>query len=357
MSDLVIRVNTLQGCAPIDFDSGGSISASVGANGRNIPDDVRTIQVLLNSVPKAKGGATPLLDVDGIVGPKTIAAIRAFQQAQLGWADGRVDPGGPTLAKLDALQGGGGLTSEVGAPLPVPQPGSAGQNRLLTAMSVVGEVRQALEKAIFNLDMAIHKTMNVPDQILPGGTSLNLLQWAETRAMILVGRHFGPWAATGAASINTLQFIRTTFNRMKIIYVKLQGIAYGDNFFAIDPQNKSAAAYIIPKIQRKEAEKRHLIIDKIYLCKQLDGKPRDQYTFVVLHELAHHVTDVKETKWPLIVDQAYAHERKYEHLSSSQRIHNAESYAAFAFESAMGNARLAALYPLLRVIELDVQIL
>ena len=75
---------------------GGLISASVGFGGANRRDDVSLIQSLLNGVPSASGGPTNPLKVDGIVGPLTIGAIRRFQSANLGFSDGRVDPGGQT---------------------------------------------------------------------------------------------------------------------------------------------------------------------------------------------------------------------------------------------------------------------
>ncbi len=52
-----------------------------------------------------KGGPAPKLDVDGLVGPKTIGAIQKFQLHHFGFkgADGRVDPDGATLAKLNEL--------------------------------------------------------------------------------------------------------------------------------------------------------------------------------------------------------------------------------------------------------------
>jgi len=80
-----------------------NITASVGSGGTNRFDDVETIQELLNAVPADEGGPNPLLDVDGICGPKTTAAIRHFQQTQFGWAgtDGRVDPNQRTLNKLN----------------------------------------------------------------------------------------------------------------------------------------------------------------------------------------------------------------------------------------------------------------
>lgn len=80
-----------------------TISASVGIRGRNIAPDVKTIQELLNGVVPADGGPQPLLKVDGLCGPKTQKAIQEFQLRHFGWsgADGRVDPNGQTLAKLN----------------------------------------------------------------------------------------------------------------------------------------------------------------------------------------------------------------------------------------------------------------
>jgi len=76
------------------------ISGSVGAGGVNVRADVILIQSLLNLVPAAFGGPSALLKMDGIVGPLTIAAIRRFQSVAIGFNDGRVDPGGPTLSRL-----------------------------------------------------------------------------------------------------------------------------------------------------------------------------------------------------------------------------------------------------------------
>ncbi len=70
-----------------------SISASVGKGGTNKPEDVAAVQGLLN-----KNGAG--LETDGMVGPKTIAAITKFQQGNLGFGEGRVDPGGQTWDAL-----------------------------------------------------------------------------------------------------------------------------------------------------------------------------------------------------------------------------------------------------------------
>lgn len=81
------------------------ITAPVGniTTAGNLYDDVVTVQELLNNVPTSEGGPQPRLDVDGNCGPKTRAAIQAFQLKQFGWslADGRVDPFKQTIARLN----------------------------------------------------------------------------------------------------------------------------------------------------------------------------------------------------------------------------------------------------------------
>lgn len=78
-----------------------SISAAVGRGAASFnPTDVLTVQYLLNCVPSGSGGPQPELVLDGICGPKTTGAIERFQNWQLGFADGRVDPGGKTIRAL-----------------------------------------------------------------------------------------------------------------------------------------------------------------------------------------------------------------------------------------------------------------
>lgn len=81
-----------------------TISASVGRTvSANRHDDVVTVQELLNQVPPSEGGPQPTLVVDGLCGEKTRGAIQKFQLHHFGWsgADGRVQPGRQTLAKLN----------------------------------------------------------------------------------------------------------------------------------------------------------------------------------------------------------------------------------------------------------------
>ncbi len=82
------------------------ITGGVGSGGANLAADVKKVQVLLNAVPPTWGGPSPKLKEDGFIGPLTMAAIRAFQTFQLGTLfapDGRVDPRGRSLRRLNHI--------------------------------------------------------------------------------------------------------------------------------------------------------------------------------------------------------------------------------------------------------------
>jgi peptidoglycan hydrolase-like protein with peptidoglycan-binding domain len=82
---------------------GATLRGSVGSGGANGAQDVRLVQTLLNAVKPLVPQVGAPLTVDGLVGPKTTGAIRNFQNAQFGVADGRIDPGQRTLARLNVL--------------------------------------------------------------------------------------------------------------------------------------------------------------------------------------------------------------------------------------------------------------
>lgn len=89
--------------------TGGSqavtISSSVGLRSTNIPVDVTNIQSALNRIHPGYGGpATPLVP-DGACGQKTVDAIQKFQLHHFGWngADGKINPNGETLAKINEV--------------------------------------------------------------------------------------------------------------------------------------------------------------------------------------------------------------------------------------------------------------
>lgn len=91
-----------------------SISASVGQGGKNKSEDVQAVQGALNK--KNKAG----LNVDGKCGPKTIGAIKAFQQAMGKFKpDGLIEPGRATAR---ALASPGAMGPPPAPPKPVAPP-------------------------------------------------------------------------------------------------------------------------------------------------------------------------------------------------------------------------------------------
>lgn len=124
------------------------ITGSVGENGVNRLEDVRIIQSLLNQVLPEKGGPSPLLTVDGVVGPKTISAIRKFQQHHHLPADARIDPNGQTLEKLnqiaDDLNGGANDdVDDASSPVDLAKKILQHSNIILATMHVSGAVDNA----------------------------------------------------------------------------------------------------------------------------------------------------------------------------------------------------------------------
>ena len=71
------------------------IGGSVGKGGANHKADVRIVQAFLNSTPPEDGGPAFLLAEDGIIGPKTQAAIDKFQAKVLRHPAGSASTGGP----------------------------------------------------------------------------------------------------------------------------------------------------------------------------------------------------------------------------------------------------------------------
>jgi peptidoglycan hydrolase-like protein with peptidoglycan-binding domain len=324
---------------------GDKIGSSVGENGRNIADDVRTVQNLLNGVPLGSGGAAGKpLKVDGVAGPLTKAAIKQFQIRQLLRADGRVDPEGPTLKKLRALNLGGGLSGQAAPATPgvVSPPGNI-TLRLATALLVAPEVRSALVRA----RSAIEGLLFTP----PGG-------FFRQRAEILFNQHFG---SPGNQEKDSFRFVVRNYANMLSAADNPRPSLFGGtfaNFYDIDPINfvKNQAGEPIfgyVRIRGREnpaLDAAGIDFTKIYLTAAVDGRPRDQFTLLGLHELAHLSSNQGAAVF--LADNAYGFQPKYFTIPHQLRLRNADSYANFAFENAFGNARLAAVVPGLRVISL-----
>ncbi len=350
MSTLV-RMDSDQGCFQARVDLGGgtvdgtTIKSSVGLGGRNLSADVNTVQQLLNSVTAANGGPQPSLAVDGLVGPKTIGAIQRFQRIQLGFADGRVDPAGPTLRRLNELSsarsGGRAVDFDLGARGKT----SPARNPILEALRITlmvaafPEVRQAIDKAISRTEAAINHVL-----IGPGGltTTPDSFDFAD--------KHFKLGNQSREATLADLQFIRTTFRRKKTILDDrpnvFGGPMFGRAILDIDVHPDKTPPKVKAYVPRSSVDHTGKTPHHIYLCAGLDGQPHDKFIHIMLHELGHFVDD--EDPATVIEDHGYAFFGTLDGLSHDKRMHNADTYAIYAFENAFGRPRLKALFPRLK---------
>src|SRR4051794_17406829 len=82
-----------------------TIKYSVGEGGRNVTADVEAVQKLLNRVPVQFGGPSPKVTTFGTCGTLTVETIYRFQRTSVPGItpDGRVDPYGQTLKRLNDL--------------------------------------------------------------------------------------------------------------------------------------------------------------------------------------------------------------------------------------------------------------
>jgi hypothetical protein len=342
----VCRTNSDSGCRVVSFSpskktGSATISAAVGIGGKNQAADVRTVQELLNNVPTASGGPVPLLAVDGLIGPKTNAAIQRFQKAQLGWADGRVDPGGPTITRLGGFaKRGGGVDFGKGEAV-------AGQSnpimeafRLTTMVISIPDAKTAVSQAISRVDQAATFVM-----LGGGGLTTN------STSFDIVDRHFLFKGVGREQTLSELQFMRTTFLRMKTVLDDRASVfgapTRGRNLFDIDPFPDKTDPRVKAYVPRSSVEHTDGVTpNRMYLCRGLDGQPQDRYTHILIHELGHFVDD--ETPDREITDHGYAFFGTLKTLPHEKRLHNADTYAIFAFENAFGKERVLKMFPLLR---------
>ena len=122
-----------------------SISGSVGRGGQNKAPDVQAVQAALNA--KSNAG----LKVDGICGPKTIAAISAFQKTLGQAGDGRVDAGRATARALAGLAKAGPPPTP---PKPIAPP-TLGKATLAKAPAVWHGTREILKTNIEELKKGV----------------------------------------------------------------------------------------------------------------------------------------------------------------------------------------------------------
>lgn len=318
-------------CTALDLarDPSGSatISASVGLGGANRPDDVRTVQSLLNDVKVERGGPAPPLAVDGIAGPLTNGAIGKFQRKQqLPVADSRVDPNGPTLQALN---------SERSNKAADPDRKTREAARIANAVAAMGDAKLAVDRAIGLVDAAVNFVML--------GKGLT----TSSEPFDFVSRHFKFEGLGRDRTLADLAFIKTTYLRMRGVLRGRTGITgtliFGANMFDVDPNPGTSPPQAKAYVPGDDGD--GVVKSRIYWTDAIDGHPRDRFTYLTLHELGHFVDEDDPSLE--IVDHGYAFFGTVLKLNHNLRMHNADNYAMMAFDRTFGRARLLALYPLL----------
>lgn len=321
---MLVRATTGDACITYRFEGGVSawmIEKSVGEGGFNRKGDVVNIHHLLNLISVADGGPMPPLAEDGFIGPKTIGAIRAFQQFHHTGSDGRVDPNGPTLKKMNEVP----------------------KNKLVQKNTTrLARAAQAMPDLIVMANKAQRTAESAMDFLNTGMSS-------GKRAFDLADLHFAFGTQSKGMTISELAFIRTTFRRVSGVLVSrvspiTGGNPFGVSIFTIDPLGKDWMAYSPMNLGDDNRDIPEVHSGHVYLCNGLDtGVAPDKFAHILMHELLHFVDD--ESKERRIVDHGYR--EKAMKLPHAQRMHNSDNYALFASHVHFGRARLVASQPTL----------
>lgn len=300
-----------------------NLSAPVGADAPRVLNragDVRQIQAALNRFPSANGGPDQPLVVDGICGSLTKAAILQFQvafdiaPAGSTISDGIVDLKGDTVERLQA------------GPSIVDGPTEFFE-RIPDVMRTVTAAGGLLDAAIFQLQFG-----DRPGQL----PSLNQLGQA---AVDRVDRHF---------KINQTTDPIARMRQVKSIFLAMQtaiGHVPQGLFLAVNtPPGVHPPAFAFtgaggfsiqdPKVTFDGSG---LPVNSIYIMPSGRALGKDQFIYLMIHELAHFVgpqtPDRPGDRELFIGDLAPFIHGRIGRLTPDQTLRNADSYAQFAFDA------------------------
>jgi hypothetical protein len=359
---------------------------SVGAGGANGRPDVAAIQASLNGIPEPLAGPAVPLATDGLVGPKTLAAIRGFQAGWLDVRDGRIDPDGPTLACLNAAAGapssrapgdlperatgpaaqawgalGSAVVAATGFAAIRAAPAAPGAPRrdplildIIRAMVRLDDLR---DNVLFGVEMAMKAAVRMaerafdyanllvtPSRGLPGWNS----RVAPNRlAFLLLAKHFhlseaepnrALAAATRVLEVARRIHLRTISRRGAFGVLFDQSDRYISNF-RLRPGDIGAAYNVGLGGADRPTPLRHNgdRSDRIYLTPLWDLGDSTWKQCALIHELTHFVGGIS----PGIDDHAYAYQAHYAGLVPSVRLRNTDCYVLYLAERYHGTVSAA----------------
>lgn len=162
-----------------------TISKSVGRRGVNLAPDVAAIAAALVAVGPERGGIFgPPLSVEGL--GQAIESFQTFQR--LPARDGRVDPGGATLARINLVLNGGAVP-----PPPTPPPSGTGE---LRPMRGAGDLASRVEAVTWTpVESSLVREMVFSWTGVSGGGRIHYFELDEN----VVPRWFGVLVPDGTA--------------------------------------------------------------------------------------------------------------------------------------------------------------
>jgi peptidoglycan hydrolase-like protein with peptidoglycan-binding domain len=284
----------------------------------NHPDDVRTIQKLMNLIPHIEGAPVYDLAVDGICGPLTRGAIKSFQLKQFPnkTPDVIVDTDQTTLYRMN----------EIAYPF---------EDKVLldTARASLSLVAGYISRTLVDISL-IKAAWSNPNALFRRETEIARLNY-----------HFHLDRSNDR--LRDLEYIRRTFQDMLTVCGHVPGgpnqkPAWG--FLDLRPHEADGEVYYAwcygggwKHFQGRTGHSRKLHMDiradQIYLTRKLLTANNGAIGYAISHELAHYVGGLDKTV-DHIADHVYYHRntKKYEALSSREAIRNADSYSQYNWE-------------------------
>jgi hypothetical protein len=319
------------------------ITGAVGAGGSNAKTDVLVVQQLLNSTPPEDGGPELLLAEDGLIGPRTQAAIDRYQRKVLSRPDGRIDPGGPTIKALSGLicsspavlPGRLGLIArpnqKAGKP---PAPPSTPDPIATQAIADGRKILKDLEPRIMSLRFKL--THQFPPTVA------------------FCNKHFA--AGKSTVTPGEIGFINRIVAGIHFHVARFNafGIQLIDNVILFDPKDDKNLGWTVRGGTKLSTKQFQIYQDKdtkkmikapgqsVFLTNGFAQQTGIDKDWTVLHEMAHFVGP-RDGTGIQIDDHAYADNPKFGTLSKFQRLHNAETISLFLLEACHGTAKVAAL--------------
>ncbi|MEZ6064102.1 MAG: peptidoglycan-binding domain-containing protein, partial [Planctomycetaceae bacterium] len=245
-----ILANSGDDCYSYPYE--GSVSAwrirrSVGRGGRNDRDDVLKIQKLLNLTEPTDGGPPVPLVEDGWIGPKTNSAIAHFQSVQQTGSDGRVDPFGPTLKRMNEVS--------------KPRLGVNNAALLARVAAAMGTLTQIVTKGQRTVERAM--------DYLRFGDGI----FSSKRDYEMADLYFDFKRLSQSQTQAALVSIRTTFRRAWTALNSPPSPVTGGNplgvsIFTIDPLGHSHYAYVPTWKSHEKREHPDVHTGHVYLCRK-----------------------------------------------------------------------------------------